>query len=233
MQSLSRGGSRPADPAPPARRSPAQQARDAGRVATGACTRSGTASTCRPPLPPLIDHADVVKRLESLTDGAPDLFKVEKIGESIEGRSINHVARRLRSAARAALVADARRRAHRDVGALRSVRVPAAASRRSAGPPPPGPTDAARRADAQSRRRRALPAAQRAEHRRQSRRASAADARGPGAEGLRDRLNPSVGFNLHNQSWRTSVGDPPKPASISLLSVAYDEAANRERRAAS
>jgi hypothetical protein len=40
---------------------------------------------------------------------------------------------------------------------------------------------------------------------------------------LRDRLNPRVGFNLHNQSWRTSVGDPPKPASISLLSVAYDE----------
>jgi hypothetical protein len=41
---------------------------------------------------------------------------------------------------------------------------------------------------------------------------------------LRDRLNPRVGFNLHNQNWRTSVGDPPKPASISLLSVAYDEA---------
>jgi hypothetical protein len=41
---------------------------------------------------------------------------------------------------------------------------------------------------------------------------------------LRDRLNPRVGFNLHNQSWRTSVGDTPKPASISLLSVAYDEA---------
>jgi hypothetical protein len=41
---------------------------------------------------------------------------------------------------------------------------------------------------------------------------------------LRDRVNPAVGFNLHNQSWRTSVGTPPKPASISLLSVAYDEA---------
>jgi hypothetical protein len=40
---------------------------------------------------------------------------------------------------------------------------------------------------------------------------------------LRDRLNPRVGFNLHNQSWRTSVGNPPRPASISLLSVAYDE----------
>ena len=45
-------------------------------------------------------------------------------------------------------------------------------------------------------------------------------------EGVRDRLRPSVGFNLHNQSWRTSVGDPPKPASISLLSVAYDRAAS-------
>ena len=35
--------------------------------------------------------------------------------------------------------------------------------------------------------------------------------------------NPKVGFNLHNQSWGTAVGNPPKPASISLLSVAYDE----------
>jgi broad specificity phosphatase PhoE len=41
---------------------------------------------------------------------------------------------------------------------------------------------------------------------------------------LRDELNPRVGFNLHNQSWNTTVGRPPRPASISLLSVAYDEA---------
>ena len=47
---------------------------------------------------------------------------------------------------------------------------------------------------------------------------------GRALKALRDRLNPRVGFNLHNQSWRTSVGNPPKPASISLLSVAYDEA---------
>jgi hypothetical protein len=40
---------------------------------------------------------------------------------------------------------------------------------------------------------------------------------------IRDRFNPRVGFNLHNQSWTTSIGDPPKPASISLLSVAYDK----------
>ena len=47
---------------------------------------------------------------------------------------------------------------------------------------------------------------------------------GRALKALRDRVNPRIGFNLHNQSWRTSVGDPPKPASISLLSVAYDEA---------
>jgi hypothetical protein len=40
---------------------------------------------------------------------------------------------------------------------------------------------------------------------------------------LRDRLEPQVGFNLHNQNWRTSVGRPPRPASMSLLAVSYDE----------
>jgi hypothetical protein len=41
---------------------------------------------------------------------------------------------------------------------------------------------------------------------------------------LRDRWKAKVGYNLHNQNWRTSVGDPAKGAAISLLSVAYDEA---------
>jgi len=41
---------------------------------------------------------------------------------------------------------------------------------------------------------------------------------------LRDDLEPRVGFNLHNQSWSTTAGNPPMPAAISLLSVAYDEA---------
>ncbi len=43
---------------------------------------------------------------------------------------------------------------------------------------------------------------------------------------IRDEFNPRVGFNLHNQSWNTSAGRPPRPASISLLSVAYDEPRN-------
>jgi hypothetical protein len=41
---------------------------------------------------------------------------------------------------------------------------------------------------------------------------------------VRDELNPRVGFNLHNQSWNTTAGRPPMPAAISLLSVAFDEA---------
>ncbi|MDY7231664.1 M14 family metallopeptidase [Hyalangium rubrum] len=41
---------------------------------------------------------------------------------------------------------------------------------------------------------------------------------------LRDRLQPSIGFNLHNQDWRTSVGTSGKPASISLLAPAFDAA---------
>lgn len=47
---------------------------------------------------------------------------------------------------------------------------------------------------------------------------------------LRDRVEPVIGFNLHNQNWRTSVGTPPQPAAISLLAVAYDEARSEDRR---
>ncbi|MGE3840227.1 MAG: M14 family zinc carboxypeptidase [Vicinamibacterales bacterium] len=47
---------------------------------------------------------------------------------------------------------------------------------------------------------------------------------GQALKALRDRLNPRLGFNLHNQNWRTSVGKPPQPAAISLLAVAFDEA---------
>ena len=47
---------------------------------------------------------------------------------------------------------------------------------------------------------------------------------------LRDRVEPIIGFNLHNQNWRTSVGTPPQPAVISLLAVAYDEARSSDAR---
>ena len=37
-------------------------------------------------------------------------------------------------------------------------------------------------------------------------------------------MNPPIGFNLHNQNWRTSVGKTGKPAAMSLLAVSFDEA---------
>ncbi|MBM7118610.1 M14 family metallopeptidase [Archangium primigenium] len=43
---------------------------------------------------------------------------------------------------------------------------------------------------------------------------------------LRDRLEPVLGFNLHNQNWRTAVGETRQPASISLLAPPFDAARN-------
>ncbi len=45
---------------------------------------------------------------------------------------------------------------------------------------------------------------------------------GRALKSLRDRLQPVLGFNLHNQNGQTSAGSPPKPATISLLAVAHD-----------
>jgi hypothetical protein len=47
---------------------------------------------------------------------------------------------------------------------------------------------------------------------------------GRALKALRDRVQPVLGFNLHNQNGQTSAGSPPKPASISLLAVAHDAA---------
>ena len=38
-----------------------------------------------------MDHKEVVRRLTELTSANPDLFTLEKIGESLEGRSLNYV----------------------------------------------------------------------------------------------------------------------------------------------
>ena len=179
-----------------------------------------------PPQPPAADRmprsSSGSKRWSQAT---PSLFRMEKIGESVEGRAINMVEAGTGAFPRAAVVADARRRADRDGGALRRLRIPAAASRRRR---PCAASSSSLtlyvRADAESRRRRALPAPERAGHRHQPRRPQLQTPEGRTLKAVRDRLQPRVGFNLHNQSWRTSVGDPPKPASISLLSVAYDKA---------
>jgi Zinc carboxypeptidase len=176
-----------------------------------------------PPLPPLVDHAEVVKRLEAIVATAPDLFAIEKIGDSMEGRSINSV--RVGAGPLGVLLWS---QMHGDE---------------------PTATSALFDVFEYIRRHRSDPAVQRllsrltlhvvpmlnpdGAERFQRRNAQSIDVNrdalrlqtpeGRALKSLRDRVNPRVGFNLHNQGWRTSVGDPPQPASISLLSVAFDK----------
>jgi hypothetical protein len=177
-----------------------------------------------PPLPPLVDHAEVVRRLGALADKHRDLFEVEKIGESVEGRSINHV-RVGRGAVRVMFWSQMHGdeptatsalfdlfeylQRHRDDPPVRRI-----LSELTLHVVPMLNPDGAERFQRRN--------AQSIDINRDALRLQTAEGRV--LKALRDRLNPRVGFNLHNQNWRTSVGDPPKPASISLLSVAYDEA---------
>ena len=177
-----------------------------------------------PPLPPLLDHAEVVRRLEAVASGTPDLFTLEKIGESVEGRSIHHIRTGTGSfgvllwsqmhgdepTATSALfdLLEYLRR-HREEPAVRRI-----LSELTLHIVPMLNPDGAERFQRRN--------AQSIDINRDALRLQTPE--GKTLKALRDRLNPRVGFNLHNQSWRTSVGDPPKPASISLLSVAYDEA---------
>ncbi len=177
-----------------------------------------------PPLPPLVDHQEVVRRLTEVVSGAPDLFALEKIGESIEGRSINYLRAGTgpfsvllwsqmhgdESTATSALfdLFEYLRRHRQDPAVAQLL------SRLTLHVVPMLNPDGAERFERRN--------AQSIDVNRDALRLQTPE--GKALKALRDRLNPRLGFNLHNQSWRTSVGTPPKPASISLLSVAYDEA---------
>jgi hypothetical protein len=176
-----------------------------------------------PPLPPLIDHAEVVRRLDGFAAASPDLFRLELAGTSVEGRTIQDVRAGTgptsvllwsqmhgdEPTATAALfdLLDylARHRADPLVQRL--------LSRLTLHIVPMLNPDGAE----QFTRRNA----QGLDINRDALRLQSPEGRA--LKSLRDRINPAVGFNLHNQSWRTSVGNPPKPASISLLSVAFDD----------
>ena len=176
-----------------------------------------------PAVPPLVDHAEVVRRLDELGKRAPAAFAIEKIGESIEGRSIHHV--RIGTGATAVLLWS---QMHGDESTATSAlfdlfdylhrhrqetSVARLLSRLTLHVVPMLNPDGAERFERRN--------AQSIDVNRDALRLQTPEGRA--LKALRDRLNPRVGFNLHNQSWRTSVGTPPKPASISLLSVAYDE----------
>jgi Zinc carboxypeptidase len=177
-----------------------------------------------PPLPPLLTHADVVKRLEAVVAGAPDLFRMEKVGESVEGRALNliqagtgnfpvllwsqmHGDEPTATAALFDLFEFLRR--HRQDPTVRDI----LSSLTLYFVPMLNPDGAERfqRRNAQS-----------IDINRDALRLQTPEGRT--LKAVRDRFQPRIGFNLHNQAWRTSVDRPPKPASISLLSVAFDEA---------
>jgi hypothetical protein len=177
-----------------------------------------------PPLAPLVDHADVVRRLAGLGADSRGLFTVEKIGESVEGRSIHHVRVGTgplgvllwsqmhgdESTATSALFdLFAYLQAHRDHAVVNRI-----LTRLTLHVVPMLNPDGAERFQRRN--------AQSIDVNRDALRLQTPEGRA--LKTLRDRVQPKVGFNLHNQSWRTSVGQPPMPASISLLSVAYDEA---------
>ena len=201
----------------------AGQSGASGQVTPQELARIWDSEHVSPPLPPLLDHPEVVTRLEKLRETAPELFELEKIGESIEGRSINHVrvgTGSLRvllwsqmhgdeATATAALfdVFEYLRRHREDPLARRVL------SRLTLLIVPMLNPDGAERFQRRN--------AQSIDVNRDALRLQTPEGRA--LKALRDRYTPAVGFNLHNQNWRTSVGDPPKPASISLLSVAYDE----------
>jgi len=176
-----------------------------------------------PPLPPLMDHSEVERRLNAVVQADASRMFLERVGTSAEGRSINMI-----TAGTGPFRVLLWSQMHGDE-----------------------PTATAALFDVFEyfQRHRTDPAVARilssltlyvipmlnpdGAERFQRRNAQGIDVNrdalglqtpeGRTLKAVRDRFNPRVGFNLHNQGWGTSVGDPPKPASISLLSVAYDK----------
>ena len=177
-----------------------------------------------PPLPPLVRHADVQAWLQQLRANTPDFFSLEEIGRSVEGRSINHVwfgrgpfhvllwsqMHGDEPTATCALfdVFEFVRR-HRDEPAVRQI-----LDGLTVHVVPMLNPDGAERFQRRN--------AQGIDINRDALLLQSPEGRA--LKALRDRLNPSLGFNLHNQSWRTSPGKSDQPASISLLAVAFDAA---------
>lgn len=173
--------------------------------------------------PPLLDHARLLVRLEAALKEGAGLFDMEEIGRSVEGRSINHV--RFGTGPMHVLLWS---QMHGDEATATSALLDILhmiALHRAEAPvqrllrqltihvvPMLNPDGAQR----WQRRN-----AQGIDINRDALLLQAPEGRA--LKALRDRLQPSLGFNLHNQNWRTSAGKA-QPASISLLAVAFDEA---------
>jgi len=176
------------------------------------------------PLPPLMRHPDVVAAIDAARQSAPDLFHTEVIGSSVEGRSINHV-----WFGRGPLHVLLWSQMHGDeptatvalfdvlhyIQANRTIpHVARLLDRLTLHVVPMLNPDGAQRPQRRN--------AQGIDINRDALLLQTPEGRA--LKAVRDRVNPAIGFNLHNQSWRTSVGKTGKPAAISLLAVSFDEA---------
>ncbi len=175
------------------------------------------------PVPPLVRHAEVEARLREVQQATPNLFSLEQIGRSVEGRSISHIwfghgpfhvllwsqMHGDEPTATSALfdVFEYVRR-HRSEEQVR--RMLDALTIHVVPMLNPDGAEAYQRRNAQG-----------IDINRDALRLQTPE--GQILKALRDRLNPAIGFNLHNQNWRTEAGRTGQPATISLLSVAFDE----------
>jgi hypothetical protein len=201
-----------------------QPRHEPGRLTPQALARTWDAERVSPPAPPLITHEELVGRLTAVAAGNGGMFSLEQIGASAEGRPIHHLwtgsgpmsvllwsqMHGDEPTATAALfdVFEYLSK-HRDDPAVH--RILSATTLHFVPMLNPDGAERFQRRNAQG-----------IDINRDALRLQTPEGRI--LKALRDRLSPQVGFNLHNQGWGTAVGKPPKPASISLLSVAYDEA---------
>ena len=200
-----------------------QRPRHTTSIAPQELARVWDAERVSPQVPPLTTHEEVVRRLKAVVDADPAMFSMDQVGQSVEGRSINHV--RVGTGPMPILLWSQMHgdeptatsalfdvfeylSKHRDEPVVRRI-----LTQLTLHVVPMLNPDGAERFQRRN--------AQGIDINRDALRLQTPEGRV--LKALRDTLNPKVGFNLHNQSWGTSVGTPPKPASISLLSVAFDE----------
>jgi hypothetical protein len=175
------------------------------------------------PIPPLMRHADVVKAVSAATASAPDLFQAEVIGASVEGRTLHHVWlgrgplrvllwSQMHGDEPTATVAlfDVLNYLQANRAEPHVVRLLDRLTLHVLPMLNPDGAEVPQRRNAQGIdiNRDAL---------------LLQTPEGRALKSLRDRLNPPIGFNLHNQNWRTSVRGTGRPAAMSLLAVAFDE----------
>jgi hypothetical protein len=175
------------------------------------------------PPPPLFRHPQVVAQLQRLREVAGDVFQQEVLGHSVEGRSLHHVW--CGSGPRHVLLWS---QMHGDepTGTVvlfdlfeylwryrKDARVERLLSTLTLHALPLLNPDGAERFQRRN--------AQGIDINRDA--LALQTPEGRTLKALRDRLQPFIGFNLHNQEWRKAVGRTGRPASLSLLAPPFDE----------